>query len=611
MPTTSWRINVNQIDKTQTVGTSPDKTAALAIIAPKGNKLWTFIDQGNTQYILNNYGYPSVSYPAVQDLIDLNKHCGTWVSAPYKNGAFGGAFITASGTLPFVSGTQTQTITNYSGVVCQYPFAVGTGVKTSYSGVLPNYQYYNGQSLNINVNGTSIGITVSGLGAVETLNSAQGSGTYTKATGTIIFNFNTPPAVYATITPTYTINISQIVYATLWGFNQQADDIQVQANVNTTISGAIDINVYHYDIASASYIADSGNPYTVGLLPTSKDGYGNNIFINNVFSNQLALIETSVQNSNFTTMVNDVSPVLLTGGNRGDALLGSDLVTYYDQLTDTNTYLTNLIVDATGSAAVAAEFSSLRAGKELHYVSFIMPTLDLSAANIISSPVTAKNSVADRGIFYSCLTWGLRTDQYQGNNFNCSNIGLVASKVMDCMITDPSEQPAYFNENGPCGGQLDSGIISLNQTATQTQLKQLDALHFNPVVIDPQYGAWIVGFRTTQSMETVYAYIAQSVQADLIIKDIVNQVLTPQQSKANDAYHRTICKANTEAILANYSRGLDASFVKCDTDNNNDAIRNQQKFVLSVAIRFVSYAALITCNFVTTPFGVDITTALN
>jgi hypothetical protein len=611
MPTTSWRINVNEIDKTQTVGVSPDKTAALAIIAPKGNKNWVFLDKGSTQQILSSYGYPSITYPAIQDLIDLNKHCGTWVCAPYKSGTYGGVFLTTSGTLPFVGGPSTQTIASYSGIDCSYAYGTGTGSKTVFSGVITNYPYYNSQSIGLSVNGTPVVITISGTGNVETLSSASGTGTYTKSTGTLVFTFNSAPALNLPVTATYKINIASIVYATLFNYNQQADDLKVKVTTNTTISGAFDINVYQYDVPSTSYIELSDSPYTVGLKTTDKDGYGNNIYIGNIFNDEKALFVPTIQNSVVTTTTDDLTAVLVSGGNRGTTVSGSDLVPYYELLTDTNKYNVNLIVDTTSEASIAAEFSSLRAGNELKYTSFILPTTDISAATIIASPVTARNSVNNRGIFYACLTWGLRTDVYQGNNFNCSNMGLVASKYMDCMINDPSEQPAYFNENGLCGGQLDSGIIKLNQTATQTQLKKLDQYHFNPIVIDPQYGAWLVGFRTTQSIESVYSYVAQSIEADLIIKDIINNVLTPQQGKANDDYHQAVAKANTEVILSNYSRGLDAYYVKCDNENNDATAKNQQKFILSVAVRYVAYAATLTLNFVTTPFGVSVEESLN
>jgi len=517
MSTQSWRINVNQIDKTQTVGTSPDKSAATAFISGKGHKDWKWYDQGSTQKILDIFGYPSVTYPAIQDVIDVNKHSGTWLCAPSVSGLYGGVNVTTSGTFPFNAGTVAQ------------------------------------------------------------------SG-YTPPTGT---------------------------YFTLYSYNTQADDLQVQVSANTTISGAFDIIVQRYDAASASYVDTGNSPYTVGLLNTSKDGNGNNIYINNVFDDEEQLFVASVVNSNFTTFTNDSVAVKLAGGSRGSALTGANLVTYYDLLLDTNKYPTNLIFDTTADPAIAAEFSSLRASKELSYTSFALPTSDVSAATIIAAPSTYKNSVANRGIFYYCLTWGLRTDVYQGNNFNCSNMGLIVSKIMDCMINDSSEQPIYFNENGLCGGQLDSGLIKLNQTATQTQLKALDLAHFNPIVIDPQYGAWIVGARTTQSQESVYAYIAQSIEADLIIRDIVANVLTPQQGKANDDYHRAVAKSNTEVILSRYARGLDAFNVKCDRGNNTDAILNQQKFILSVAVRYVGYAFTLTLNFVTTPFGIDVSTVLN
>jgi hypothetical protein len=611
---TSWRIAVNEIDKTQTVGTSPEKTCATAIRSAKGSKEWVFYDKGLTQSILNYYGYPSSTYPDVQDAIDANNHSGIWLCAPYKNGTYGGVIVTKNGTIPLTSGTTTQSITSYSGIQMGYTLFTGNSSKVLYSGLLTNYSYYNAQSLGLNYNGSSIitNTTISGNYEVYTM-SGYGTGRLNTTNGSLTFTFNSAPTTGTVISTSYTINVSNDAYFTLFNYNEQADDIQVEVTANTTISGAFDIAVQRYDVSVADWIDLENSPYTVGLTTDSVDGNGTNIYIGNIFNEDAQLFVPTIQNSTVSTYTDDSTYVALGGGSRGDTLVGSDLVTYYELLKDTSKYATNLIFDATAEASVASEFQTLRAYNDqiLKHTTFILPTANISADTIISSPATARNSVANRGIFYYCLTWGLRTDKYQSNNFACSNIGLIAAQILESMINDPSQQPMYFNEQGNMGGQVDSGIIKLYQSATQSQLQKLDGYHFNPLVKDPQYGYWIVGARTTLQKESVWSYVAQSIETDLIVRDVMTNVLIPQQGKANDDYHRITAKTNTDTIVSNYINGIDSFASKCDRTNNSDAILNQQKFILSLAVQYKSYSMQIIFNFINTPHGTDVSEALN
>jgi hypothetical protein len=604
-----WRITINEQDNTETVDLSFPILAATTIESPKGPQTWQLIEKGSTQKILDTYGYPSKDYPSIQDVLDFNNKCAVYVAAPYKTGTYGGVFITKEGTIPFVNGTSTKTITDYSAIAATAPLGVGNGIVTVFTLTLPNFKYYTAESIDILVNGTSIHVTAVG-DPVETLTTTPdvGGGTYTLATGVVSFTFDSAPILDDVVTVSYVYNIEDIVYATLYSHDQQVDDLKVLVMENDTNPDTFTMYVQRYDPVAASYLDLSSSPFYFGLSPDSKDGYGNNIYIETIFGDEQVLFTPTVQNETFSTLVDDTVAVSLVGGNRGADITGTDLAAPYDDLKDTNKYPVSLIFDTTSETSVATKFNSLRTG-ELKYTSFVLPTADLTAAAIIANPTTAKNSIDNRGVFYYCLTWGIHTDIYQGKNFNCSNMGLIAGKIVDCMILNPASQPAYLDENGT-GGQLGSGITKLNKAVEDSQLSLLDKARLNPVVIDPQYGPMLVGWRTTQIRESVYSYIAQSVQADMIINQVTNLVLTQQKGKPNDDYHRSQVKSKTDTILSNYSRGLDAFFTKCDRQNNTDAILNQQKFILSVAVRFISYASTITFNFITTPFGVDIEEAV-
>lgn len=605
-----WRTKVNFIDKSQSVVTDSLYLSATAIKANKGPEEWVYFPKGSTQKIIEMYGYPSSLQPSVQDVIDANQASGIFVNAPSTSGKYAGAFLTKVGTIPFVSGTTSKTIADYEAVDCVKQMGVGDGVNKVFTLTLPNFAYYNHQSIDILVDGTSVNASATDVATeVITTDPDVGDGTLVRATGVLTFTFDTAPLAGEIVSASYTIDISSIVYCTFYRYSPQADDFKIQVIENEDEPGTFTLSAYLYDESEKEYLELSNSPFNFSLDPTYKDGFGNNIYVGNIFGENQYQLSVTVQNETFDTYVDDATPVVLIGGNRGSAITGSDLAGTYDDLTDKNTYPVAAIWDSSAESAVATKFSSLR-GNALKYTRFYLPTADLSPIAILANPASANNGCNDRGIRYYCLTWGIHTDTYLGRNFNCSNMGLIMNNVLTILNTDLSVQPAYINENG-VGGQLGAGIVKLNQIVEDEQLQQLDRKRFNPVVIDPNYGPMIVGWRTTQSRETVYAYDAQSSQADAIITQIIDQVLTPQKGKANDDYHRSVAKSNTENILSSFSRGLDAFFVKCDRENNNDDVLNRQEFVLSVAVRFIGYASTLTLNYISTKFGVDIEESLN
>lgn len=611
----NWRISVFEKDNTNTVDVSGPIIGATAIKAPKGPAVFTRFEKGATQSLIDAFGYPSVSYPGIQDAIDFNNTAPLFVAAPAgSGGTYGGVFVTTAGTLPFVSGTAAQSISNYATISCTHQVGVQTGTGATFTTTLPHKSYYNNTSITSVKNGGST-ITVTASDAATEILTGSGLTTgsqYVRSTGALTLVFSSPPTLANVITVTYTINLSAVILFTLYDKYVQADDLKVKIVKQDVDTFATDkifaMYVSRYDPVTAAYVELVNSPIYFGISPTSKDAYGENIYIENILGDEQYLFKPVVQNSTISSFTEDSAFVALTGGSRGSAPADSDIASAYEALKDQNVYPVSLVFDTLGADEVATEFSSLRNGV-LKYTSFAVPTADVSAATIIASPATYRTT-SSRGIFCYALTWGTHTDVFQGNHFLCSNMGLVAERIVTSMLLDPSAQPAYINENG-CGGQLKAGIRKLNQSLTDTEAEQLELAKINPVVIDPQYGAMIVGWRTTNSLNNVYSYIAQSVQADMMIKQIIRDALVPQQGKPNDDLHRTTVTNQTTAILDQFARGLDARFVKCDATNNTADIMNQQKFVLSVAVRFVAYAKTIVFNFVTTRFGTSVEEAIN
>ena len=601
----NWRIQTNFEDNTERASTSSPIIGATAIISPKGPNTWTRFNKGETQKILDTFGYPSKDYQSIQTALDLVAKSALWVASPYKNGLYGGVFVTPNGTIPFVNGVSTKEFADYEEVDCSVSGGIGNGVLTTFETVLPNFSRYNAESIGITVGATELTLTISkdpdtGVETITDSGSLLSSATYTPSTGTVELTFAVAPT--EAIMLSYTIDVSD-TYFILFDKDMQADDLKVQVKASDNVDNAFDITVSRYNPVQEAY-ADLPTTYTVGLTEQSKDNYGSNIYIGNVFGDNQLMFTPLVVNSTYSSFTNDTSPVALTGGNRGDSVGGSDLATLYSGLQDTRKYALKYAVDGTASSAVVAVFENLRNNYQ-GYCRFLYCSPNISASSIIADPQSAHFGVTgNRGMYCYVTTWGIRKDIYLGNDFLCSNMGLIGGRLVD-VLNAGGGVPAYIDENG-VGGILGSSITKLMQDVSDTEAEQLDTLGLNPVVMDNQYGAMIIGWRTRQVKLSVYSSIGQSSLADTLLELIVRNVLPPRLGKLIDETSYMNVRSGCNAILNTYQKYLEDYFVLCDSSNNTPETRNQQQLMVSVGVVFKGYAEKIIFNFVTYRNGVNV-----
>jgi len=111
----SWRLSVNELDRSSTIRGNAGSVGAMVIRAPKGNAKPTYIAKGKEQRILDIFGSPSSSYPDVLEAIEFNKQDAIWISAPYEGTAtLGGVLVSDGGTAALSAGIDPATWPTYS-----------------------------------------------------------------------------------------------------------------------------------------------------------------------------------------------------------------------------------------------------------------------------------------------------------------------------------------------------------------------------------------------------------------------------------------------------------------------------------------------------------------
>lgn len=101
----SWRLSVDELDRSSTIRGDAGSVGAMVIRAPKGNTKPTYIAKGKEQRILDLFGSPSSSYPDILEALEYNKQDALWISAPYDAAALlGGVLVSDAGTAVLATG---------------------------------------------------------------------------------------------------------------------------------------------------------------------------------------------------------------------------------------------------------------------------------------------------------------------------------------------------------------------------------------------------------------------------------------------------------------------------------------------------------------------------
>ncbi|MDC7242435.1 MAG: hypothetical protein PQJ44_00260, partial [Sphaerochaetaceae bacterium] len=359
-----WRTTTNLIDVSQIVSTSADTIAFTALKAKKGILEPRLLYAGETQKALDYLGYPDSDYPAIQDVLNVVKAYDCYVSAPFDTASaiHGGVFVTKTGSVPFASGLDNAEITDFSDITQEEEIGTGDGTTTTFNFTTQLFDYYTDLSIDILVDDVSQSVVVSS-GDTETLSTTGGdSGTFVKASGTLEYTFATAPSTDAVIKVQYTIDMSSDCYFALISKGAQTDDIAVTVE-DYNSAGQFTLNMYRQDYDdSTSYNEFTDSPYTVSIISGDKDGYGNNVYIEDVFDEDSAwYISVALNLTTFDTFTDDTDYIDFAGGDRGDDISASDLVEGFDYLSDADTYSDiGIVFDTSAESTVVTEFETLR-----------------------------------------------------------------------------------------------------------------------------------------------------------------------------------------------------------------------------------------------------------
>lgn len=581
----SWRIDVILNDQSAVTQASIGSVGATVIKATKGSAVPTFFAPGQERRIRDMFGTPSPTYPEVWDAIQYNASFPMWISAPSSNSRHGGVVVRPGGTEAFAGGLPGAEDLTFSALPQIEQAGTGDGSTTNFTYTTGGLSDYVALSVDILLDGVSENVTaVDGGAGIENLTGDNGSGTYTVATGVVDYTFNAAPDSAETVEVRYDVDFSD-AYFVLFSKSPSADEFATQITHNGT---NFSVAVSRKDSAG-NYKSLVGYPKTMSIIEGTKDGFGSNIFVDNLLADTDFIGGKANPNVTFTSFSDDVALVDFDGGARG-TMAGTDLVTGWAYFQQKRKYAADIMFDASADPLIPDVFNTMRDSyqKFSHYV-LPLPKQDSSPALSTKSGY----SISNRGIsFY--WNWGRVQNQYTGGSFWSTLMGRAAIKHAQMFDTYNGLQPSWIDENGH-GGQLGGGVLELAYDPSETALEALDQGAVNPIIFDPQNGVLLASAKTSLTSLTDYSYIGHSRLADYLIKNIQEQALPAQLTKLNDQDHRKRVSLKADSIVRPvFASGLLREYgVVCDETNNTDEVLQRREFVLDVAVKFTPFSETI------------------
>ncbi len=618
----SWRIKTIYDNRSQRVLPTPGSGLGATVVRSlRGIEDPVYFGQGETQKMLNLFGAPTPDYPELLEAIEYNKSYPLWLVSPTNRGKVGGVLIGETGSVRLDAGVSVDgdkdlsSLDLYIGLEAD-DTGIYTGTASFISDVVIDSETSLPETFEFMIDGTEITATYSeDTGIYTFIGTKISSAIVDDSEGAISIEFaeGEEPESGAVVEFHYTVDVSSDYYILLTGVGP-SDSAYLQVKVEEATvnsASAFEMSVQIKNI-KGEYQDAVFSPITFSLTDTHENGFGVNIFAENVFQDSNYFVPHVNTSKSFSTFSDDESYVKLAGGYRGGAVEGGDLTAGYDHFQEVRKYPIDLFFDATADDAVPVVFSTLRTSYH-KYSRFILPLSNVTPTSLLeSSPISTR----DRGISYYYGWFYIRNLYHSAGRVVSIPMGEIAKKHADIMLLGfGGIAPAWYDENG-MGGQLNSGrIIEALYDPTEDQLKSMDESQINPIINDPYIGPMIMSRRTSVSELSDWSFIDYSGAMDYIIKNVTSQVLPYQVVKMNDPVHRNIVRTKVNSILQPMTIApvnvVDSYYVKCDSENNNDDVKSREQFVVDLAVKFTPKSREIIFTFINTPQGSSVEEMFN
>ena len=391
-----------------------------------------------------------------------------------------------------------------------------------------------------------------------------------------------------------------------------------------------DDNEFDYRVAIKhtpdSLLENGQRIYTMNLyLNTSDRGYsqlaqyiysldkvktreGQSLYILDVFRNNPYLVP--VVNTALTTpstvnsTIIDILPsnsVRLTGGNKGATATDTDITRCWSFYKKAKRYPIKSFMNIYGDTASFNSIKDLVANYQKYSFGISIVPFNLTPQDAVDYRKSLGLDTDKMALYHN---WEQIRDVLGTNSFVwVSGVGKIGAAFARMEDIYDAESPAGVNESG-IGGQLGAlspySAIQVQYDYDDLDLRNLDDAQINPKMLDPLYGLILKGDRTLKVVKGDTSFIGARRLYNYILSNIIDQVLTLQEFRLNDGFHRAkmagFCTQIIQPILnAGYLR--EAQII-CDDTNNTDEVLNRREFVIDIYVKVTPNSQFIRLNFI-------------
>jgi phage tail sheath protein FI len=283
----------------------------------------------------------------------------------------------------------------------------------------------------------------------------------------------------------------------------------------------------------------------------------------------------------------------------------ADYTAGYDLFTDASSTDISLLFaapDEAGAITVASKLITIASTRK-DCLAIITPPID--SGRTYSGANTWFNTTLNQVSSYATAV-GVNAQVYDRYNDQFIEIGLGGHIAGLCASTDKDADP-WFSPAGYSRGQL-FGITKLMYNATKIQRDTLYKSAINPVVSFPGEGTVLFGDKTLVKRPSAFDRINVR-RLFIVLEKAIATAAKYQLFEFNDEFTRAMFKNMTEPFLRNVQgrRGITDFLVKCDIENNDGTIVDNNQFVADIYIKPARSINYIQLNFIATRTGVEFT----
>lgn len=338
--------------------------------------------------------------------------------------------------------------------------------------------------------------------------------------------------------------------------------------------------------------------WTCSMTIGAKDGYGNNIYIEDVLNSSNfigALVNNAVTLQNPADIL---TATALTKGSDGSAIVDADMITAANEFSNPDKLLITVIMDGGwATTAYADAIDAICQSRKDCVAVLSVPYSAEASATYLADIIAYRQTTLNLNSSYSALYTPhvLIYDKFNDRNLYVSPDGYAAAAI--------SFSASNFEIWYPPAG-FTRGLINVVDLRRRFTLGERDALYdvgINPIRFAPGRGIAIWGQKTLSSPPSALDRL--NVRLLLItIEPAISAALDGFLFEFNDAPTRLQVTALINGYLANIQarRGLNDYQVICDTTNNTAAVIDANEMYVDVYIKpnksaeFIIYRTIIT-----------------